>query len=69
VPLWFKAFVRFCTLPCGTVEISGYSHFFGFEALIRPHRDGGQVYEYLRKRPKRDVGMPFAKTALDEVSF
>jgi hypothetical protein len=46
-----------------TVEISGYSHFFGFEALIRPHRDFCQVYEYLGNRPKRHVGMPIAKTA------
>jgi len=52
-----------------TVEISGYSHFFGLEALIRPLTGRGQVYEYLRKRPKSHVGMPIAKTAQDEVSF
>lgn len=52
-----------------TVEISGYSHFFGFEGLIPPYRGGGQVYEYLGNRPKWHVGMPIAKTAQDEVSF
>ena len=37
--------------------------------MIRSRQGDSQVYEYLRNRPKGHVGMAFAKTGQDEVSF
>ena len=45
-----------------TVEISGFSHFFGFERMIRLHGDAVKPYEKGGKRPNCHVGMPFAKS-------
>jgi len=51
--------------PLSPVEISGYSHFFGFERPYRP----GQPSEYLTNNPNCHVGMTFAKNPPDEASF
>src|SRR5215510_13904086 len=48
------------------VEISGFSHFFGFEALRRSRAGAVNPSEYLENRPNWQVGMAFAKTRRNE---
>ncbi|HEU4930775.1 MAG TPA: hypothetical protein VFT48_01790 [Pyrinomonadaceae bacterium] len=52
-----------------TVEISGFSHFFGFGER-RPLRFRvGEAYEYLKNSPKWHMGMAFAQNRPDEASI
>ncbi len=51
------------------VEISGFSHFFGFEALNSVSEGASEVSEYLGIRPNWHVGMPIAKRPPDEDYF
>jgi hypothetical protein len=46
-----------------TVEISGFSHFFGFDRIGWSIAGTFKSYESLANRPKRRVGMAIAKIA------
>jgi len=43
------------------VEISGFSHFFGFRLHASSQLPGPQLVKYCRKQKTRHVGMAFAK--------
>jgi hypothetical protein len=48
------------------VEISGFSHFFGFRRPGQPRTMDGEVSESLKNSPKWHVGMAIAKNGLDD---